>query len=108
MEAWGWIVVYAIGLTILQLLVYRYLLNNGGEVGYDGVVGDSDDRPDGPVAHGGERGSIGRSPRLVASPNAPANERDDQSTGRYCPHCGSENEPDHTFDRCWNCANRLV
>lgn len=32
MDVWGWIAVYAVGLTLLQLLVYRYLLNSGGSV----------------------------------------------------------------------------
>ncbi|MUV56624.1 hypothetical protein SAMN04487947_3048 [Halogeometricum rufum] len=108
MDPWGWIVVYAIGLTVLQLLVYRYLLNNGDETGYDGVFGDSEDRPDGTVAQGTERGGLARTPRLAASPNSPADRPDSRSDGRYCPHCGTENEPDRTFDRCWNCANRLA
>ena len=32
MDVWGWIAVYAIGLTLLQLLVYRYLLNSSSSL----------------------------------------------------------------------------
>ncbi|SFR50012.1 DUF7577 domain-containing protein [Halogeometricum limi] len=109
MEPWGWILVYAIGLAILQLLVYRYLLNSGDEVGYDGVFRERDDRPDGPVAQGTDNGGLVGRPGVAVSSRTAASDRPESSTeGRYCPHCGTMNEPDRVFDRCWNCTNRLA
>lgn len=106
MDSWGWIAVYAVGLAALQLLVYRYLLDDGDDVGYDRVFGDRDDRPDS-VASGSDRGGPVRAPRLAASPNRGEDARGG-SEGRYCRRCDTTNEPDPTFDRCWNCANRLA
>lgn len=105
MDPWGWIVVYAVGLAVLQLLVYRYLLNSDDEVGYDRVFGERDDRPDS-VASGSDRGGSTRAARLAA-PSRSERPRED-ADGRYCPRCGTMNEPDPTFDRCWNCSNRLA
>ena len=41
MDVWGWIVVYALGLTLLQLLVYRYLVNGGEPTVGEGTGRDS-------------------------------------------------------------------
>ncbi|SFG63156.1 hypothetical protein SAMN04488063_2655 [Halopelagius inordinatus] len=109
MDAWGWIVVYAIGLTVLQLVVYRYLLGDDEGVQYETPFGaDGDDASNGEshvrTAPGG-RDAVGV-PRLQATElrdDAP-----DGPTARLCPRCGVENEPDRTFDRCWNCAGRLT
>ena len=108
MDPWGWIAVYAVGLAALQLLVYRYLLSGDDEVGYDRVFRDRDDRPDS-VASGSDRGGSARPPRLAAAPGRVERSPEDaDSRGRYCPRCGTMNEPDSTFDRCWYCANRLA
>jgi hypothetical protein len=107
MDAWGWIVVYAVGLTVLQLLVYRYLLNGGGAVGYDAAVGrESEEAPNGDGAAPASGREFPGTPRLYAQDRHQADVS--ESTERYCPHCGAENEPDRTFDRCWNCANRIA
>ena len=108
MDPWGWIAVYAVALATLQLLVYRYLLAGDDEVGYDRVLGDRDDRPDS-VASGSDRG--GSAPAARLAPPSARTERprgDSENRGRYCPRCDTMNEPDPTFDRCWNCANRLA
>lgn len=98
MDAWGWIAVYAVGLTVLQLVVYRYLL--GGDEGGDASNGE-------PPVRTAPRGSdtVGV-PRLHATESR--EETSDGPTARPCPRCGVENEPDRTFDRCWNCAGRLA
>lgn len=97
MDAWGWIVVYAIGLTVLQLAVYRYLL--GGE-GDDASNGDSPVRT---APRGSDAVGVAR---LQATESRDGTS--DGPTARLCPRCGVENEPDRTFGRCWNCANRLA
>ncbi|WP_136589611.1 DUF7577 domain-containing protein [Salinigranum halophilum] len=87
MDVWGWIAVYAVGLTLLQLLVYRYLLNSGGSLtrrvgtpfgdregerdssspwveGSSGPAGDSGSSP--PSSHGdGTAGRDTPSPRGI-------------------------------------------
>jgi hypothetical protein len=107
MDAWGWIVVYAIGLTVLQLLVYRYLLSDREDVRYEPAFGESDETatPD----------SSTRATRRARDPVGPPRRPTDARgrggrppDARLCPHCGAENEPDRTFDRCWNCAERLA
>ncbi|RDI72079.1 DUF7577 domain-containing protein [Halopelagius longus] len=104
MDAWGWIVVYAIGLTVLQLVVYRYLLD-GDEGVQGGFGGDGDDAESHARTAPRGRDAVGVS-RLQAT------EAWDRESGpsdaRVCPRCGVENEPDRTFDRCWNCAGRLA
>jgi hypothetical protein len=100
---WGWIVVYALGLTILQLLLYRYLVG-GGEGISEGSRGLGDEgrevNVDGPD----------RSAEVQFDPLAP---RSDVSRWtvedgmRVCPHCGAKNEPEQSFRRCWNCVGRL-
>lgn len=98
MDAWGWIAVYAIGLTVLQLVVYRYLLD-GGEGG-DASNGESHVRT---APRGSDAVGV---PRLHATESRDG--ASDGPTARLCPRCGVENEPDRTFDRCWNCAGRLT
>jgi hypothetical protein len=136
-EVWTWIVVYAIGLALLQVLVYRYLWQRGGSPAgeaprrwHDGASGRqrTESRPGGVGRSGGEtRPDAGRStpdesPDGVvdggvaatrsesASPPEPDLAVDrlaSDSTGRICSDCGAENEPDETFSHCWNCASRL-
>lgn len=106
MDAWGWIAVYAIGLTVLQLVVYRYLLDDDEGVQYEGRFGgDGDDAESRARTAPRGRDSVGV-PRLQATESW---DREPESAGgRVCPRCGVENEPDRTFDRCWNCTSRLA
>ncbi|KAB1193095.1 MULTISPECIES: DUF7577 domain-containing protein [Haloferax] len=97
MDVWGWIVIYALGLTLLQLLVYRYLVNGGEPTMSDGTGRDADrmDR----YVH----------PEIAASfdDRSRMGVRTTPTGERICPECGAENEADTTFDLCWNCTRRL-
>ena len=97
MDVWGWIVIYALGLTILQLLVYRYLVDGGEPTMGDGSARNADhgDRYAHPeiAVPFDERSSVGVQ-------RTPTGER-------ICPSCGAENESDATFELCWNCTRRL-
>ncbi|RDZ64136.1 hypothetical protein C5B90_13650 [Haloferax sp. Atlit-12N] len=97
MDVWGWIVVYALGLTLLQLLVYRYLVNGGEPTMGEGSSRDSarTDR----YAH----------PEIAASfdDGSQAGVQTTPTGERICPNCGVENEADTAFDLCWNCTRRL-
>jgi hypothetical protein len=134
MDVWGWIVLYAAGLTLLQLLVYRYLLNNRGSLtrrvgtpSGDAAWSDrtADSRAGTPSKDSSSAGDGDRESGSVPSSSPP-----DRSAGRSvpsledggawvepkqlgvtgnrrCSHCGAENEPDATFTRCWNCTREL-
>jgi hypothetical protein len=122
MDIWGWIVVYAVGLTVLQLLVYRYLLNNGGSMTRRvGTPFREDDRDaswsNGPGSNPSRKGPTSgpgddverdstSTPALDARSYVDARTPDDAGD-RRCPHCGAENEPDEAFSHCWNCARAL-
>ena len=124
MDIWGWIVVYAIALTVLQLLVYRYLSNRGGGTLADGsgmfgrdsdaerldyadrsLVNDSSST--GPQTD--RRSELGTHPEPGNRYGAPVRQDgpDADVEGRRCPHCAAVNEPDTTFSLCWNCTQRL-
>ncbi|MFC7202892.1 hypothetical protein ACFQJC_05155 [Haloferax namakaokahaiae] len=95
MDTWGWIVVYALGLTLLQLLVYRYLVTSGEPTMGEGVGRDSD------------RTERYGHPELAVPFDDRTGVRRTPTGERICPHCGTENEPDPTFDLCWNCTGRI-
>jgi hypothetical protein len=133
MDVWGWIAVYAVGLTLLQLLVYRYLLNNSGSlarrVGTPFGDGDGETSWSNGPSGGGQPESPPRSPET----NAPGRRPDRSSgrpvdawppaevaeqrrgrpgdtgdtAGRTCRHCGAANESEEAFSYCWNCAREL-
>lgn len=134
MDVWGWIAVYAVGLTLLQLLVYRYLLNSGRSLTQrvGSPFGDESDRDtswvdgssnptsnsnssrsSGDHDHRGGRDSPPSVRGLETWPQAPASVTHPSSTdpsatdGRPCRHCGVVNELDTTFTRCWNCTREL-
>ncbi|WP_129112807.1 zinc ribbon domain-containing protein [Halegenticoccus tardaugens] len=120
MDIWGWIVVYAVGLAVLQLLVYRYLWNRDepfAERGRPTSEREASDRE--PLDDRGrhERARRERIRREQADPlgramwraplESPPNAGDEPAAVRRCPHCGEENEPDPAFTFCRNCAQRL-
>lgn len=126
MDVWGWIVVYAVGLTVLQLLVYRYLLNSGGSLTRRVGTPFGDGDGDSTVSNGSSRqhgnrppdapGDADRdatpspAPGVAAWPEEHPRVRRAEpvaTDGRRCPHCGVENERDETFTRCWNCTGEL-
>ena len=102
MEVWGWIIVFAVGLTALQLLLYRYLLGPGNvSAETRRLVGDGEDsNRTTPNAEWSNDLShpIGRQ----------VDRAGDWNDGRRCPHCGTENETEAAYSRCWNCARRIA
>lgn len=109
MNTWGWIATYAVGLVVLQLLMYRYLARHS-----EGLSGTA-------TAPGGEGEEESRPrTRLHAQPSErvmwtdqrgfdlnAGREASGRTTARICPYCGVENEPDRAFTRCRNCTGRL-
>jgi hypothetical protein len=106
MDVWGWILVYAVGLALLQVLVYRYLWQQGGSLAGEAPF-SSDTRPD-----------ESRRPRpRDALPTREADswldmhrEEEQEPAGsaiRRCPNCGADNELDQTYTYCWNCVTRI-
>jgi hypothetical protein len=116
---WVWIVVYAVGLALLQVLVYRYLWQRGGSPAGEAPRRWHDDprqRPDrrpgtdsgsGSDGQSGGESRAGADVRSVESPYSGTLHGATPSDARLCPHCGVENEPDTAFSHCWNCAGRL-
>ncbi len=103
MEAWGWIIVFAVGLTALQLLLYRYLVGRGDVPGEArGLVGDGDDANR--TTPNAEWSNDFRHATLGAQVDSTAAAED----GRRCPRCGAENEAEQAYSRCWNCARRIA
>jgi len=94
METWGWLVVYAVGLALFQLLVYRYLWDrndsfaNGVSLGTEEAEGDT-------------------SPTRTTDPRFRRLDvpQDPSVDGSCCPYCGEENEPGYTY--CRNCVSPL-
>lgn len=111
-EVWGWVVAYAVGLALLQVLVYRYLWRRGGSPTGESVRRWYDEPRQRADSRSRSRSRPGRHAPDPASTDDEAVEPGGGSpvaaSGRRCPHCGAENELDETFDRCWNCANRLA
>lgn len=97
MEAWGWLVVYAVGLALFQLLVYRYLWDRDDPVAAKGVFLGHEEE--------GTEGTPRRStdPRLRRF-DIPKQHCSDPNNCR-CPYCGEENERGFTY--CWNCVSPL-
>jgi hypothetical protein len=85
MDAWGWIVVYVVGFTLFQLLVFRYI-------------------------RGGPSPDNGSADPPITS-EMPAIERDRRpdvdGDGRFCQHCGAKNETDTVYTYCRQCASPL-
>jgi hypothetical protein len=115
---WSWIAVYAVGLVVLQVLVYRYLWRRQGSVATDYTAlreerfGDRDGPRPGEPARSGESARSGEAarttePRRPESASRVENPAAADGSGRFCPHCGVENESESAFRLCWNCASRL-
>jgi hypothetical protein len=110
MDVWGWIVVYAVGLTVFQLLLYRYFVQQGTPLdrgtGFDG--------DDGAERDSGVERAVDPHIHLLLNPTEgePFNEgvtevNPETPGGRTCPRCGAKNESDTAFTRCWSCTGRL-
>ncbi|WP_101294171.1 zinc ribbon domain-containing protein [Halegenticoccus soli] len=118
MDIWGWIVLYAVGLAVLQLLVYRYLWDRDEPFaehgrptserdGADREVRDERGRRERARGEGPDHfaGTWWGTPTPESRPSFGAGGA--EAGERRCPHCGAENEPDATFVFCRNCAQRL-
>lgn len=109
---WSWIAVYAVGLVVLQVLVYRYLWRRQGSVTTDYTAlreerfGDRDGRRHGDTPRPGDAARATELPRPEPPTRAGGPTAAD-GDGRHCPHCGAENGTDSAFRLCWNCASRL-
>jgi len=112
MDVWGWVIVYAIALALLQLLLYRVFVDNGESVADRGAL-PRRDAEDADADRGARRVDPPRErfEALVGNSMGPHPDAEplvaDPDGRRVCPRCGAENEPDAEFDRCWNCTNRL-
>ena len=103
MEAWGWIVVFVVGLTALQLLLYRYLAGGGNVPGEArGLMSNGDDSNR--TTPNPERSGDFRTATLGRR----VDRGRDAGDGRQCPQCGAENEAEQAYSRCWNCARRIA
>jgi hypothetical protein len=94
MEAWVWILVYLVGFTLFQLLLFRYF--SDGQA-FDGVS----------VGSGETAGvqSLDRS-RTTGEPQQRP-DADETGEGVRCPHCGAHNADEPTFTYCSNCLTQL-
>ncbi|PSQ01774.1 hypothetical protein BRC92_10245 [Halobacteriales archaeon QS_4_69_31] len=92
METWTWILVYLVGFTLFQLLLFRYF-SDGGSV---------------------DRMSLGSGETAGPNPierGQPARETGQQSDhdhgGVDCPHCGALNDDAQPYTYCRNCLAQL-
>jgi len=92
MGVWGWIVLYVLLFSLLQLFVYRYLRSDG-DANADHAVFRATP-PNAESAGVDEAADFEDFPR-----------NDDPSTV-VCPGCGAENEAGYTY--CWNCVNPIT
>lgn len=103
MNVWGWIVLYVVVFSLLQLLIYRYLRSDddspllhstppGAEqVGAEDVPAVEDVRNDRVLDEFGQGDDSDR--------------HDGDSDLRRCPHCGTENRALYTY--CRDCVEPL-
>ena len=95
---------FAVGLTALQLLLYRYLVGRGDVPGEArGLMSDGDDAnrttPSAEWSNDFRHGTLGA--QVDRTPQG-------SDAGRRCPRCGAENEAEQAYSRCWNCARRIA
>jgi hypothetical protein len=93
MEPWAWILVYLVGFTLFQLLLFRYFSDGRA---FDGVsLGSGETAGAQSLEHAGTTAEV-------------AQRSDDETeTGVRCPHCGAHNEDDTTYTYCSNCLTQL-
>ncbi|WP_338729960.1 hypothetical protein [Haladaptatus sp. DJG-WS-42] len=90
LDAWGWVVAYIIGFTIIHLLVYQYLKTSDDSRFEQFSPSD---------ASGFEAASASADFKSHSGPVA--------GEFRSCPHCGTQNEPDPIFIFCKQCIQPL-
>lgn len=92
MEPWTWILVYLVGFTLFQLLLFRYFSDDHA---FDGVSLGS-----------GETAGVQSLDRGQVPPDANQRAESDEE-GVRCPHCGTDNEDEQTYMFCRNCLAQL-
>lgn len=92
MEPWSWILVYLVGFTLFQLLLFRYFSDGRS---FEGLSVGS-----------GETAGVRSGDGSQAQPDG--NERTDtDDEGVHCPHCGAHNEDERPYTYCKNCLVQL-
>lgn len=91
MAGWIWLLALVVGLTVLQLLVYRQLRRKSDQAPPAGRDRERSLRPGGQPAFEAD----------ARETTTPSGER------RRCPHCGAENEADPAYTYCATCLRRL-
>jgi len=97
MEPWGWILIYLVGFTLFQLLLFRYFTD---ERGFEGVSLGSGERSALQSADGNARAA--ESQQVPQSDT----EETDREDGVSCPHCGAYNA-DEQFTFCRKCTGQI-
>ncbi|MFC6730955.1 MULTISPECIES: hypothetical protein [unclassified Haladaptatus] len=90
LDAWGWVVAYIIGFTVIHLLVYQYLRTSD----------ESRFEQFSPSDASGYEGSSATADYGTQSGHVPGE-------FRQCPHCGTQNEADPVFVFCKECIQPL-
>jgi len=94
MDAWAWILVYLVGFTLFQLLLFRYFSDGRA---FDGVS----------LGSGETAGAQSLEHTRVAGEPPQRTDDADAEDGLHCPHCGAHNEDDTTYTYCSNCLTQL-
>ena len=112
MNLWGWVLVYVVGFSLLQVLIYRYLSDREerGTNAQSGECATARTTPRG-EQWAGEGHPTGGEPSPETDPYASkeTEETDARSTprSRHCPRCGTLNGADGTYTYCKNCIRPL-
>lgn len=96
MEPWGWILVYLVGFTLLQLLLFRYVSDRRSLGGLSLESNESSPPQSGERGRSlSEREALGR------------DEADEGADGVRCPQCGTDNADEQTYTYCRSCLATL-
>ena len=100
MEAWGWILVYLVGFTLFQLLLFRYFSDDGSFGARS--LGTNEASAPGPV----DRGE-GSPDSNALTGTDPASETGPDVDGVRCRQCGTVNADESQFAYCRECLAQL-
>jgi hypothetical protein len=97
MEPWGWILVYLVGFTLFQLLLFRYFSDGGFDAA---SLGSSE---------ASASGSVERREAVRESPAGAGDDSDagDAIDGVHCRQCGTVNADDQMYTYCRKCLTQL-
>jgi len=94
MEPWGWILVYLVGFTLFQLLLFQYV-SKGQAFGELSIESGETTGP--------KSVDTGRSAREHGT----STDATEAENTVLCPHCGVENDDEQHFTYCRNCLTQL-